>query len=376
MACDRQCARHIRVAVFRFGMAPEYEFHKTLFDGLGWNDAVYYLIAALDCGKATLVNLKLYFSQSLALLTDGEGAQPALQRLLAAGSRTLLSEPLPAVLCREFGMNPQADWPLAALSWLGESNDPGVDYWLQAEPVHLVLQRDYFSLSHPVPLALSRAHAETLTMDLNQHFAADGLQFQLGREPAQDARWYLRLPEAPQMRTTLPQQAVGRDIRPFLPQGADAPFWQRLTNEIQMLLHDHPVNQAREARGLLPVNSVWFSAGGVLPAGVASAHGYMFSDLPLAIGLAQAAGLQLGKLPRDGSSVMNIDGNCLVALADVQDAEQRWFGPLLRAMQSRKLKRLELYLGMEDRVLAVRLHWSDLWRLWRKPQPLSACFSL
>ena len=45
-------------------------------------------------------------------------------------------------------------------------------------------------------------------------------------------------------------------------------------------------------------------------------------------------------------------------------------------MQSRKLKRLELYLGLDDRVLAVQLRWFDLWRLWRKPQLLSAYFSI
>jgi len=31
-------------------------------------------------------------------------------------------------------------------------------------------------------------------------------------------------------------------------------------NELQMQLHDHPLNQAREARGELPVNSLWLWA--------------------------------------------------------------------------------------------------------------------
>jgi hypothetical protein len=32
-----------------------------------------------------------------------------------------------------------------------------------------------------------------------------------------------------------------------------------------MLLHTHPINDAREARGALPVNSFWLSGTGVLP---------------------------------------------------------------------------------------------------------------
>ena len=375
MSGGGKCARYVRVAVFRFGMAPEYEFHKTADRLVGGNGSTHYLIAAMDCGKATSVNLKLYFAQSLGLLADGDKGSPALQRLLAAGRRTWIDEPLPIVLCREFGVGAQTDWPLAALSWLGEGNDPGADGWLQAEPVHLALQRDYFSLSHPVPLVLSRADAEALTAVLNQHFAIEGLQFHLGHERGQGTRWYLRLAAAPRLRTTLPQQAAGHDIRPFLPQGADAPFWQRLTNEIQMLLHDHPVNQAREASGQLAVNSIWFSAGGVLPASVKISNRRVFADLPLAAGLAQVTGAQLDRLPQDGASLMQVDGDGLLILADADNTEQRWLAPLLQAMQSRRLKRLELYLGMDDRVLAVQLRWFDLWRLWHRPQPLSVYLS-
>ncbi len=49
-----------------------------------------------------------------------------------------------------------------------------------------------------------------------------------------------------------------------LPSGADAGTWKRWQNEIEMLLHAHPVNIAREAEGLLPANGVWFWGGGRL----------------------------------------------------------------------------------------------------------------
>jgi hypothetical protein len=40
---------------------------------------------------------------------------------------------------------------------------------------------------------------------------------------------------------------------------------RRLQNEMQMLLYTHPVNDARSARGVLPVNSFWLSGTGALP---------------------------------------------------------------------------------------------------------------
>lgn len=330
----------------------------------------------MHCGKATSVNLKLYLAQSPVLLGGDEMSSPALQQLLAAGRRQAIDLPLPAVLCREFGVEAQTDWPLASLSWLGEGNDAGPDYWLQADPVHLALQRDYFSLSRPAPLALDLSHAEALTAELNQHFAADGLQFHLGRNHAAGTRWYLRLPAVPSLRTSLPQQVAGRDIRPFLPQGADAGMWQRLANEMQMLLHDHPVNQAREAAGLLPVNSLWFSAGGVLPHIQLRPAMQVFSDLPLAAGLAKASGLPHADVPPDMTILRRADdGDCLLVLSATDRVEQDWFMPLLQALRRRELKRLELYLDMDSRTLAARLHWFDLWRLWRRPQPLSAYFS-
>ena len=57
---------------------------------------------------------------------------------------------------------------------------------------------------------------------------------------------------------------LGRSVDALLPQGADALLLHGSFNEIQMLLHDHPVNAAREARGALTVNSLWLWGAGRL----------------------------------------------------------------------------------------------------------------
>ncbi|MGL4767723.1 MAG: hypothetical protein ACRCV6_06555 [Formosimonas sp.] len=56
-----------------------------------------------------------------------------------------------------------------------------------------------------------------------------------------------------------PSLAVAQSdqLEHFLPQGQDLKRWQTLLTEIQMAWHEHPVNQARQANGRLPINSVW-----------------------------------------------------------------------------------------------------------------------
>src|SRR6185295_12749511 len=45
---------------------------------------------------------------------------------------------------------------------------------------------------------------------------------------------------------------------------------RRLQNEVQMLLYTHPLNDRREARGALPLNSFWLSGCGRAQAAAAT----------------------------------------------------------------------------------------------------------
>ena len=153
----------------------------------------------------------------------------------------------------------------AAMAWASIQNKAGkqassqdkLAYWLYATPVHLVLQRDTFSLAASVPLGLDIDEVDALTAALNQHFASDGLAF-IWHENT----WFLSLQTSPQISTTAPQAAINKDISAYLPTGEGATKWASFTNEIQMLLFDHPVNIAREAKRLPAINSIWCYGGG------------------------------------------------------------------------------------------------------------------
>jgi hypothetical protein len=68
------------------------------------------------------------------------------------------------------------------------------------------------------------------------------------------------------LRTASPDRVQGRNLEPWMPGTAEAGGLIRLVSEMQMLLYTHPVNDAREARGALPANALWFSGAGTLPA--------------------------------------------------------------------------------------------------------------
>lgn len=145
----------------------------------------------------------------------------------------------------------------AALAWQQAGNLPENAYWLYAAPVHLVLQRDSFSLAERVPLHLDLQEANDLTHSLNTHFIADGMQFFWHQQ-----QWFLRLQRNPNIQTINPQRATNQDISKFLPTGKGAMAWASVQNELQMLLFEHPVNLARENLRLQTVNSIWCYGGG------------------------------------------------------------------------------------------------------------------
>jgi hypothetical protein len=145
----------------------------------------------------------------------------------------------------------------AALDWQKAGNQAGKLYWLYAAPVHLVLQRDSFSLAAPAPLTLESDEIVALTAALNQHFEADKIQFFW-----HENTWFLCLDTHPNIHTSAPDDVLNKDISAFMPSGEGATKWASFINEVQMLMFVHPVNKAREAKGMLAINSIWCYGGG------------------------------------------------------------------------------------------------------------------
>jgi hypothetical protein len=280
-----------------------------------------------------------------------------------------------------YAAEPDADLPTAAICRLAEGGSPDDGWWLRADPVHLHAdQRSLIMVAHE-KLNLSGAEAAELQRTVAEAFVDQGWQWEL---PVPN-RWYVRLPQPPRIRTHCLAATLGQDILARLPVGEDATFWHRYLNEVQMLLHAHPINQTRVEGGQLAVNSVWFWGGGRLPPVAQAPWTQLRSDHFPACALARYAGIEHAPLPAGGgielggASAMHSE---LVVLDELYrparlsdpyawlDAlsglEQRWFAPLLTALRRGAFGALTLVTD-DGRVCSARS--AELRRWWRRVRP-------
>lgn len=329
------------------------------------------------------VHLHIFIPQALLAQVFQLGSDSIVAGLLAKAHLEKLNDSLESLLCRRAGIdvnpsNEEVDpLPIAAISYLGEKN-PGEEklaetptgggYFLFADPVHLLLQRDSFSLSAPVPMVLTAEETASLIDSLNRHLASDGLRFMAGAS----GHWYLHMTEPPAMVSHYPGLAIDRDIHGFLPRGPKAARWRQLGNEIQMLLHAHPVNQHRESLGQPACNSLWFWGGGKLPQKGVAMSVRAYGAMPLLEGLGRLGNIERGDLPHDFSAI-GTHMQTWVQLDEFACIDD-WFRQATDALRRGKLRCLQLSFAVNGKVLSATLRRRDLLKFWRKRHPLNTYF--
>jgi len=286
-------------------------------------------------------------------------ACPALSRLLSSASlqRTPRTSP-EAQAAAWLGLAPL---PLGALRRLGEDQEaPASDQiWLCADPIHLRLHQEEIVVADSRQFDLELAEARELAESLNTHYAGEA-----AFHVAAPQRWYLRLTTdwaADLPWDALPPLSAVTGRRLSLPTPADLPSRRLLAlmNEIQMLLHSHPVNERRAEQGQPPVNGLWLWGAGRLPQTQEPAAKQVWGEDSLARGLARLLGQPAHTaLPTTASLLKENSQQTLVILqhllapAQDQDApawrqalarlEQEWFAPMLQALIQGQLEQLEI----------------------------------
>ena len=302
---------------------------------------------------------------------------PALETMLArARQEPLAHRSLEAWLCDAFGV---PGFAIAPVTLLADGMEPGSSYWLRADPAHVYIRQNEMVLEAGVPL--SADEAEELCASLNAHFSGEGLRF-FAPHPQ---RWYVQLDSDPAIQTHLLSQVAGRDIRSLLPQGGEALRWHAVLNEIQMLFHDHAVNQAREARGAPPISSVWLWGGGRMEKALPRRFARVCGDSYLAEAFARVAGIPFVSLPGDANTCLDKEGNTLLAREGMQQAflrgdlqgwrdelqqfEQRFAAPLLDALRAGRIAQIILDVPGEA-AYRFTLDRNAAWKFWRRPKSL------
>ncbi|MFQ5644256.1 MAG: hypothetical protein ACE5FQ_11245, partial [Thiogranum sp.] len=130
--------------------------------------------------------------------------------------------------------------PVAPFACLGDTGRAPGAYCLCADPVHLRTDTHGLVLFDAATFALSDEDGRALLGSVADFLAQDGWRLEAGRS----GRWYLSGTE--QELTTTPLSLLrGKSVADFLPRGEDASVWRQRFNEIQMLMHAHPVNRQR-----------------------------------------------------------------------------------------------------------------------------------
>ncbi|MGL5630845.1 MAG: hypothetical protein ACRDD3_00675 [Azovibrio sp.] len=264
--------------------------------------------------------------------------------------------------------------------------------WFCADPVSLRFHHDRIILGDSSQLDIQPEEVQAILATLNQEFA------HLGRFHAPSPqRWYLEAVEGLELPALPPlSAAAGRQLNSLMP---DANTLSRLMNELQMVLHNHPVNQEREEQRRPTLNGLWLWGGGkvasptVLPS-VSSDNrpsiDGLWSDDPLASGLAQHLNLPIFPSPENISECLsdahgkNISHGLISCenllepslLEDqegwverLQQLEQCWFTPLRHAL-GHKVKTIDLISPAAYGLLNWHITHTDRWKFWKRPPQL------
>ncbi|MES2313916.1 MAG: phosphoglycerate mutase [Pseudomonadota bacterium] len=249
-----------------------------------------------------------------------------------------------------------ADLPAAAITREFLVGDAADAIWLSADPAWVQPDMNGVRLLACGQLQLSMDEAQALAEPLQPVFDEAGLQLEISTPD----RWHLKLPAD----TTLPsfaapEQALGEDLSQHLPPGPEGRRWRVLLNEIQVLLHQHPLNAQRRARGLAPVNSLWLWGGGSLPGPLKSPLRGAISDDLLLRALASRA--DMARHPRTPESVAAAASGWLIDLQDLPPGEiaSHWWPTLQPLLDHQSVV---LHFASAERWRRKPWH---RWRIWR-----------
>lgn len=158
--------------------------------------------------------------------------------------------------------SPHGTWPWAALSapLAPAPHAASQSAWAFIRLCHWQVGNGQFTLLDPGPI--TQEESDALMASMRTYFEEDGITLQ-AHEPG---RWLAQSSLFDGLACASAERVMGLPIEPWL-LGAHLPSLspairtlRRLQNEMQMLLYQHPVNDARRT----PINSIWIEGCGQL----------------------------------------------------------------------------------------------------------------
>ncbi len=158
-------------------------------------------------------------------------------------------------------------WPAkaTALPWAAwhqaqqGQHSPAPQAWMT--PCHWQIGMDQVVMADPAHLHLSDQESQQLLQAMQPYFQEDGLQVTWHSA----LQWHAQGEMLADLPTASLDRVIGQNVKDWMPDHPAAQPLQRLQSEMQMLLYQHPVNDARDARRQIAVNAFWLHGAGTLP---------------------------------------------------------------------------------------------------------------
>jgi hypothetical protein len=303
---------------------------------------------------------------------------PAIEKYFRfATSKNVQTRGFTQTLFQLFGFSKQGhDYPVAAVTRLVDDDHDLEGVWMRADPVHLRPERDAVVLLDSSAFNLEKHEALILAADLQQVFTAREIELEA---PANN-RWYIKLKQLPEIRTTPIHEVVGNDIDKNSAIGDSKVLWDQLSNEAQMSLHNCPLNEEREQSGELPVNGLWLWGAGELPKSRKQVWSRVFGDEVTAQGLSILTGSTYADLPDSLEDLVYQSEEREDILAVIsfglrhkqyfdhngwQDfigyLEEEWFAQIENLIKQNELNELILLTG-ENKLSITKSSYKKIWR--------------
>lgn len=257
----------------------------------------------------------------------------------------------------------------------------GAAFVWMASPLHLVAGLTSLHVDRRSLLRLGADDSAALARDFRRVFNDSGFWL----EPLESGDFLLFGPGGPPADRVEPARAISHNVGDVQPVGADLRL-RRLGAEIEMWLHEHPINDGRRGRGEPSVTGLWIWGGGPVGASRAAARpndgAISFGNDAFVHGLWSTFGAKPLPVPPQAGDVFRYSSAqravLVLELGSVLHSHPSWtffdamvyidrefLAPVIAKLRAGELERgVLLANGFQ---FALRSH--DRLKFWRRPRP-------
>jgi hypothetical protein len=267
--------------------------------------------------------------------------------------------------------------------------------WL-VTPLHLLAGMKTVHVPMTASLVLTPAESQQLAREFAAVFGADGLMLQ----PIEPHGFLLHGLEADGAETVEPARLLGGTLDEGLPSGPGSRRLRQLMTEIDLWLHELPLNRVREARNEPRISTLWVWGGGqglrdrLPPSAAPQGWVALYANDAWVAAFAKLNGIRAQALPRDAATLLSASTSDGVAASqaaasqaagaggavcvivptagkDLVALDAAWIGPAIEAVRQGVLRGVSI-VG-NDR--CVTLTAGDAWRFWRPERDVLAALA-